>query len=80
MIVTVRLNYYSELIEKDEVQIQLQDGGALRDLIYQLKELFPAIIREADNAKYIVDGRLAGPESVLFDGSEVNMLLPLAGG
>lgn len=81
MNITVQLKYYHQtVVGKEELQVQLQGGGTLGDLIYRLKEIVPELFPEAENAKFTVNGRFADPDTVLAEGSKVNMLTPMTGG
>ena len=82
MIVTLQLKYYPKAMAagKSEVRIQLQGGETLGDLKRALRETLPELFPEAEYAKYIVNGRLAGNDTVLMDGNNVNILLPVFGG
>lgn len=67
-------------MSKGYIKIQLKDGDTIGALKRELRELMPEIFPEAEVAEYVADGRLAGTDAILRDGSEVAMLFPMTGG
>lgn len=72
----------TEILGADEIEIEIDDDAALRDLAHALHTRFPALLGAWPRLAIAVDGRLARPDEnpKLADGTEVALLPPVSGG
>jgi molybdopterin converting factor small subunit len=65
-----------------ELRLEVEEGVVLADLIAMLRQQWPALAHDMDEAAPVmfVDNAQADPETGLESGNHVHMIWPVAGG
>jgi len=73
---------FREAAGRSEVELELDEGCAVRDLITLLSEVIPGLSEKFDrgDALVAVNGAFAKPDKVLTDGDVVAVFPPVSGG
>lgn len=82
MIVKIKLaSQYAKLVDKDELEMTLPDGTTLSGLCASIGRLYPALASDVEEATFIVNSDShAHQDTVLSDGDQMYMIVPIAGG
>ncbi len=71
---------YRELVGDSERTLDMRNGSTAKDVISQLKRLYPQLAALSDDIDISVNKRLAPLDTLVHDGDEIALIPPLSGG
>ena len=81
--VLIHVKFYSshrEVTGRAVMDIELESGCTLRDVVERLKEMFPRLRLQTDEILVSLNKRTAPLDALLSPGDEVSLLPPVTGG
>lgn len=71
---------FRELLGKDRLELELEDGATVSRLLAKIKEEFPGLEDLSDSLMVAVNAEYVTPEFKLKEGDEVALIPPVSGG
>jgi molybdopterin synthase catalytic subunit len=69
-----------EIIGKNQLDLQIQEGSSVKDVIAAVEETYPAVKKIIQISKYAVNMEYIDAEKKLIDGDEITIIMPVSGG
>ncbi|MBI4301707.1 MAG: MoaD/ThiS family protein [Chloroflexi bacterium] len=71
---------YREMVGKNEIELELDKGAAVADLVRELENVYPRLSGHMDSLMVAVNAVYVEPHYELKDGDEVALIPPISGG
>lgn len=71
---------YRDVVGRQEIIMDVEEGSKLRDVVEELKRIYPRLSGFSDSIIASVNKKYAAEEVLLNEGDEIALLPPVSGG